>query len=153
MAILIIPEINELSYRRKLLKNRKTMDFYRETISFEKEEWEAFWKNHVNVDHTHSFYGYIFCDGCMDFTGSAAYCRNEETGRHECFVLIEEFRRNDGYGREGVRLLKETAKNYGIDELYATVDKDSSVIGFLKKVGFEEFEHNGDQVVYRTMTS
>ncbi len=152
MAILIVPEINELAYRRKLLKNRSTMEFAGGPVSFEKEEWENFWNTNVNTDPREAYYAFIFCRGCLDFTGEVSYRKDPDSGRYLIFILVEGFRRNAGYGRSGIELLKEEAKKNGISELYAVVDRKSQAHGFFLKTGFEKVEEDEDTITYLLRT-
>ncbi len=136
MALLIKPEIDELAYRRKLLASDKTMAFAGGPRSFEKEEWQTFYDACVDTDPAQSFYGFVFCRSCNDFTGSASYAVDPETGECRIFILIHGSHRKEGYGRWAVRLLKEKAAENHIRSLHAYVRREWQADGFLKKTGF-----------------
>ena len=104
MAEVVVPEIDDLYYHKRLVENPKTMSFS-EPISFGEEKWEAFYKAEVDRDPSEKFLAYIFCDDCMDFTGEISYKYDEEVGGFLSFILIEAKHRHDGYGKEALRLL------------------------------------------------
>ena len=148
MAQLLKPERNELIYRRKLLGSRNTMAFAGGTVPFPKEEWQTFYDTWVDTDPKDSFYGFVYCGGCMDFVGSARYAKNAETGEYESFILIHASHRNSGYGRWAVKLLKEKARENGIDALHAHVRRSWNCSGFLEKTGFTETGSDEDTIHY-----
>lgn len=147
MAELIVPTVEELSYHKKLVESPKTMSFSA-PIEFPEEKWEEFYKEEVDRDPSERFLAYIFCDGCMDFTGEVSYRYDEEYQGYMAFVLIEKKYRNDGYGEEGLRLLKKEAKNNDIDKFYVRLDKENeAAIRFVEKMGFELIDDK-DKLMY-----
>lgn len=148
MARLIVPELNELNYRKKLLENRGTMAFRNGIIPFPKEEWSSFHQEWVGQDPGRKYFAYIYCGGCEDFTGMVSYCYDEELAGHVIDVLVEKSRRRCGYGTSGISLIKDIARQNHISRFIAPLPKDSEAIPFLEKNGFQKDHESEDSVVY-----
>ncbi len=148
MARLIVPELNELNYRKKLLEHKGTMAFHHGTIPFPKEEWQEFYHEWVNQDQAQKYFAYIYCGGCEDFTGMVSYCYDEELKGHVIDVLIEKSRRRCGYGTSGIRLMKDVARQNQISRFIAPLPKDSEAIPFLEKNGFQKDHETDHSAVY-----
>ena len=58
MAEVVVPEIDDLYYHQHLVEDPKTMSFSK-PISFEKEKWEAFYKEEVDRDPSEKFLAYL----------------------------------------------------------------------------------------------
>ena len=50
MARLIVPELSEMNYRKKLLEHAGTMSFRHGTVPFPEEEWPEFYHEWVGQD-------------------------------------------------------------------------------------------------------
>ncbi len=136
MPEFVKPEISELSFVKKMLGNEHTMDWLGHTISFEKEHWSCFYRKYVDTDPKENFFRLIWCPGCNDFVGAAAYFHNRETGRHDLKLLIDSSRRFCGYGRWALNALKSAARENGISALACRVRKDNTAWDFLEEYGF-----------------
>lgn len=121
---LMIPNLNELEYRRYLISDEKTMDYnkgygdngtgcYYQTIEQEKE-WYKNWNNGTN-----NYYAYIIRKednipiGEVDIHWSG-YCQ-----RHIIGIVIEAKYRGKGYAEEALNLLCDVAFNeLKLDKIY-----------------------------------
>ncbi|MBR3348774.1 MAG: GNAT family N-acetyltransferase [Solobacterium sp.] len=144
MPELIKPEMDELSFRKKMLENLHTMNWLGETIPFPKENWKDFYESHVLADPSEKYYRLIYCPGCNDFVGSIGYEFSRETNRYEMELLIDAGRRLCGYGRWALGALKNAAKNAGISSLAVRISKTNTAYEFLEKYGFSRKEEDGD---------
>lgn len=148
MPRLIVPELKEMKYRKKLLENRGTMAFRHGTVPFPEDEWQDFYREWVGQDPTRKYFAYIYCGGCEDFTGMVSYCYDEEQKGHVVDVLIENSRRRCGYGTAGISLMKDIAKQNHISRFIALLPKDSDAVPFLEKNGFQRERETDDSVIY-----
>ena len=149
MARLIIPELEELSFRRKMYENERTMSFLHKTVPFPKEAWEPFYQEMIQADPAEYCYRLIYCGGCEDFVGEVMYRRRPGTDTAECAILIEASKRKNGYGRSGMELLEQTAAGYGIRTFYARIAKDNPACGFFEHLGFRKVREEGSVLVMK----
>ena len=62
-----------------------------------------------------------------EFVGEAAFRYDSEYGMHVISIIVEANYRGKGFGRAGLRLLMEAAKENGIDTLAIVNRRDSSI--------------------------
>lgn len=148
MARLIVPDLQEMSYRKKLLEHKGTMAFHHGTIPFPKEEWPFFYEEWVHQDEKKRYFAYIYCGKCEDFTGMVSYDYVPEFCGHVIDILIEKSRRRSGYGTSGISLLKEEAKKHQISRFIAPLEKGSEAAAFFEKNGFHIDYETDHSVVY-----
>lgn len=148
MARLIVPELQEMKYRKILLENKGTMAFHNGTIPFPEEEWQGFYREWVGQDPSRKYFAYIYCGGCEDFTGMVSYRYDEDQDGHVIDVLVEKSRRRCGYGTSGIRLMKDIAKQNHISRFIAPLPKGSEAVPFLEKNGFQKDRETDDSVIY-----
>ncbi|MBQ7992598.1 MAG: GNAT family N-acetyltransferase [Solobacterium sp.] len=137
MPEFVKPEFSELSYVKKLLENKNTMDWLGQTIPFPREEWQSFYEKYVEADPKDRYFRLIWCPGCGDYVGMISYFHCQKTGNHEMALLIDSARRMCGYGRSGLRELKKAARSTGISTLHARVPKTDTAWDFLERYDFE----------------
>ncbi len=148
MAILIIPEFEELSYRRKMHESSRTMAFMHHTEPFPREKWDAFYRYVTEADPAKECYRMIYCRGCCDIVGEVSYERISDTQSAVCRVLIDASKRNSGYGRSGVSLMEEEAAKHGISEFIFEIAADNPASGFLEHIGYTLKEKDGETLKY-----
>ena len=105
MPDLVKPTFEEMTYRQKLLRNTRTMNFNHETIAFPREEWQKFLDE--VVDNKYYFYRFIYCNGCNDFRGIALYRYDEKNDCYFCHVTVQADARREGYGTSSLALLEK----------------------------------------------
>lgn len=148
MARLIIPELAEMKYRKKLLEHEGTMAFHHGTIPFPEEKWQEFYDQWVGQDPSDRYFAYIYCGGCEDFTGMVSYRYDENEKGHVVDVLVEKKRRHTGYGTSGIRLLQNVAKQQQISRFIAPVEKGNDAAAFFEHLGYKKDHTTEDTVVY-----
>lgn len=144
---LMIPNLNELEYRRYLISDEKTMDYnkgygdngtgcYFQTIE-QVRDWYKNWNN-----GTDNYYAYIIRKedntpiGEVDIHWSS-YCQ-----KHIIGIVIEAKYRGKGYAEEALNLLCDVAFNeLTLDKIYDDfpVTRTAAEKVF-SKVGFERFD-------------
>lgn len=142
MPELIKPEMDELSFRKRMLENLHTMNWLGETIPFPKEEWKDFYDSYVLADPSEKYYRLIYCPGCNDFVGAVSYALNSETNRYEMELLIEANRRLCGYGRWALGAIKSIAAKHGLPALWVRISKSNTAFDFLERYGFERVQED-----------
>lgn len=144
------PAFEELKFRQLLLADEKTMEYnhsYGGTISFSKDRWENWYKRWIGNESDDYFYRYIFAEDRNEFVGEAAYHRDTESNRYFCDVIVMDKFRGNGYGREGLLELLQSAKRKGIKVLYDNIADDNSSVGLFLSVGFTVWEENDDSIL------
>ena len=150
VPLLIKPELSELSYRKKLLGDEKTMRFCGKTVPFPREEWPAFYRDYVEADPVVGMYRLVFCRICNDFVGIISYRKNNETGCYDMKILIENNRRRTGYGMDSLRLLQKEAAANGIHSFCTAIGRDNPASAFLEKAGFVKTGETASEIIYRS---
>ena len=140
MLTLYKPSMEDLWFRQQMLEDADTMAYNRAwggTISFPKEKWQSWLDRWLCGPDGKRFYRYLKDDETGSFVGEIAYHWDEE----ECICLADVIVfapcRGEGYGREGLRLLCESARKNGIDVLYDDIAKDNPAIRLFLSEGFE----------------
>ncbi len=140
MLTLYKPSIEDLWFRQQMLEDPDTMAYnlaWGGTISFPKEKWKSWHDRWLCGPDGKRFYRYLKDDETGSFVGEIAYHWDEE----ECICLADVIVfapcRGEGYGREGLRLLCESASKNGIDVLYDDIAKDNPAIRLFLSEGFE----------------
>lgn len=153
---LIIPTIEQLSYRKQLMLDPKTMSYNAhydldipeynvETgcILFDESKWETWYKKWI---HNEAYYFYAYLQDDNDnFIGEINYHYLPEVDDVEIGIVIEAKYRGLGYSVEGLRLLINQAKQNGIKSLRNTFEPER--VAALKshlKVGFEIAQEKDD---------
>lgn len=150
MAFLIVPEKEELSFRKKLHESKKTMAFAHQTEEFPETEWDDFYQKHVQADPKDELYRLLFCDGCMAFTAETSWKKDPELNGYVLNILVKGDMRREGYGKESLRLMKGEAISHGIHTFYAKVAPDNTdAQKFLEHEGFQKIKEGKDTLLYR----
>lgn len=137
-----IPKYEDLWFRQKLLANPETMAYnhaWGGTVSFPEEKWDN-WYNKWIVNAEGRFYRYLVNEEDNEFVGEIAYHYDKDRKINIADIIVLAKYRGMGFGKQGLRLLCEFAKNNGIDTLYDNIAiENSSVELFLKNGFFEEY--------------
>lgn len=137
---LVIPTLTEMAFRKALLANEETMAYnhaYGGTIDFSENRWKNWYQKWIATENPHYYYRYLYSRALEAYVGEAAYHYEAETGRYLCDVIVHAQYRGCGFGRLGLALLCEAAKENRIEELYDHIALDNPAIGLFLKYGFE----------------
>ena len=132
MLKLIKPEIGQLEYRQRLIADSDTMAYNAKwggTIDFPPEKWGKWHERCLNDANGKQFYRYIYSE------------------EENCFVGEASYRYDEGYGREGLRLLMDAAKANGVEKLCDDIAADNPSIALFKEMAFSEEWRNDDAVM------
>lgn len=137
-----IPKYEDLWFRQKLLADPETMAYnhaWGGAVSFPEEKWDN-WYNKWIVNAQGRFYRYLVNEEDNEFVGEIAYHYDNDRQIYIADIIVLAKYRGMGFGKQGLQLLCECAKDNGIDTLYDDIAIDnSSVKLFLKKGFYEEY--------------
>ncbi len=142
------PALEELAFRQALLGDPDTMAFnhaYGGTIAFPRERWADWYGRWVEDASGERFYRYLYDAEADVFAGEVSYHLDEELGGYVCDVIVPAGLRGRGYGRQGLALLCQAAKDNGVPRLLDNIDNPSAAL-FLKS-GFREIGRNEEYVL------
>lgn len=143
-----IPKYEDLWFRQELLADSETMAYnhaWGGTISFPEEKWDS-WYNKWIVNAQGRFYRYLVSEENNEFVGEIAYHYDEDRHINIADIIVLAKHRGMGYGKQGLKLLCEFAKNNGVETLYDDIAIDNSSVTLFLKNGFYE-EYRTDEYI------
>ncbi len=156
MLQLYIPKYEDLFFRQKLMGDPKTMSYNKKwggAIDFPKEAWRD-WFDWWLVNHENKrFYRYLQETETNGFVGEIAYHYDEERAVYIADVIVLAEYRRKGYGKEGLRLLCDAAKENGVKILYDDIAEDNPAIALFLKLGFSEEYRTEDYIMLKKSLS
>ena len=156
MLQLYIPKYEDLFFRQKLMGDPKTMSYNKKwggAIDFPKEAWRD-WFDWWLVNHENKrFYRYLQETETNGFVGEIAYHYDEERAVYIADVIVLAEYRRKGYGKEGLRLLCDAAKENGVKILYDDIAADNPAIALFLKLGFSEESRTEDYIMLKKSLS
>lgn len=150
MIELVIPKLEDLWFREKLLADEETMSYnhaWGGTISFSEEKWQN-WYDRWVINHENKRY-YRYLKDEKGFVGEIAYHYDPEYDGYVADVIIFSQFRGRGYGSQGLKLLCEAAKENGIKVLYDDIAIDNTAISLFKKQGFFEVNRTYEKIILK----
>ena len=150
MIELVIPTLEDLWFRKKLLADEETMSYnhaWGGTISFPEEKWQN-WYDHWVMKHENKRY-YRYLKDENGFVGEIAYHYDPEYDGYVADVIIFSQYRGRGYGAQGLELLCNAAKENGIRVLYDDIAIDNTAINLFKKQGFCEVCRTEEKIILK----
>ena len=150
MIELVIPTLEDLWFRKKLLADEETMSYnhaWGGTISFPEEKWQN-WYDHWVMKHENKRY-YRYLKDENGFVGEIAYHYDPEYDGYVADVIIFSQYRGRGYGAQGLELLCNAAKENGIRVLYDDIAIDNTAINLFKKQGFYEVCRTEEKIILK----
>lgn len=90
MIKLVQPQITDLKYRKKLLKDKKTMAFNKINggiVDFNEKIWKSWYELWMN-DAKH-YYAYVYDDEIKKYIGEVSYYFEEEYREYVLNIIIE----------------------------------------------------------------
>ena len=150
MIELYEPCIEDLWFKEKMMGDEQTMSYnhaYGGTIPFPKKHWADWHDRWITNHNSKRFYRYIKENN--SFVGEVAYHFDEERQIYIADVIIFVPYRGKGYGRKGLMLLCEAAKENGIKELHDDIAIDNSSVELFLKCGFAEVLRTSEYVLVK----
>lgn len=150
MLELYEPRIEDLWFREEMMSDAQTMSYnlaYGGTIPFPKKHWEN-WHNRWIKNHNGKYF-YRYIRENDTFVGEVAYHFDEKRQLYIADVIIYAPYRGKGFGRKGLLLLCEVAKENGITELYDDIAIDNSSAELFLKCGFAEVLRTSEYVLVK----
>ena len=141
-----IPKLEDLYLRENLLNDEATMSYnhhWGEVIAFPKDVWTKLYDYWIINAINKRYYAYLLNEN-DEFIGEIAYHFDGKHYLANIIILVEY--RNRGYGKEGLSILCNIAKENGIKELYDDIAIDNPAISIFLKSGFIE-EYRNDEII------
>ena len=132
-----VPAPEDLWFRQEMLEDAATMSYNRAwggTVPFPRERWRDWYDRWVGHPEDGRFYRYLR-DGDR-FVGEIACHYDPACGGYAADVLIFSRYRGKGYGKRGLELLCEAAKENGITVLYDEIAAENPAVGMFLRQGF-----------------
>ena len=144
------PRVEELWFREKMLGDKETMSYnhaWGGTILFPKEKWDKWYSEWIaNCDNNY-FYRYIQDNEV--FVGEVAYHFEKEHAIYIADVIVYAPYRGSGYGKKGLQLLCENAKENGIKEIYDNIAIDNPAAVLFERCGFVEEYRTAEYIMLK----
>ena len=140
----------------QMLEDPETMSYNRAwggTIPFPKERWEPWHDRWIAHPQGKRFYRYLRDEETGAFVGEIACHYDPACGGYAADVLIFSKYRGKGYGKRGLELLCEAAKENGITVLYDEIAADNPAVGMFLRQGFSVERRTEKTVVLNMMGS
>ena len=138
MLTLYTPTLDDLWFRQQMLEDHGTMSYnhaWGGTIPFPKEKWQSWYACWLCDPEGRRFYRYLK-DKEGVFVGEVAYHWDEDDQKVLADVIVYAPFRGKGYGREGLRLLCQAARENGIEVLHDDIARDNPAIRLFLSEGF-----------------
>ena len=148
MIQLVKPRLQDLSFRQALLSDAPTMaynDRWGGVIDFPPDRWEGWYQRWVACPDKR-FYRFLYSPDENAFVGEIAWHFDEAYSRYLCDVIVKSCYRGKGYGREGLTLLLNAAKEQGLSLLCDNIAVDNPAISLFQRCGFTEAWRN-DEII------
>lgn len=148
MLKLYIPKYEELRFRQKLLSDPDTMAYnhaYGGIISFPEEKWSDWYERWI-TNPKGRFYRYLKSEGADGFIGETAYHLDEERKIYIADIIVMSKHRGKGFGKNGLLLLCEAAKENGINAIYDDIAIDNPSVKLFLENGFIE-EYRTEEII------
>ena len=139
MIKLVQPQITDLKYRKKLLKDKKTMAFNKingGTVDFNEKIWKSWYQLWMN--DTKHYYSYVYDDEIKKYIGEVSYYFEEEYREYVLNIIIEYPYRHFGKGKVALELLCEQAKESGLRFLCDDIETNNPAKKLFLDLGFKE---------------
>ena len=149
MIKLYKPQYNDLWFRQKLLADPETMAYnyaWGGTIAFPEEKWRDWYDRWIDKSDEKRFYCYLVREADREFVGETAYHYDETKEIYLADVIVFAKHRGNGFGKMGLQILCEAAKNNGVKVLYDDIAIDNPAVKMFLGQGFVE-EYRTDEII------
>lgn len=150
MIVFVIPTMEQLNFRQRLLSDEKTMAFNQKwggAVGFPLQKWSAWYEKWVLNGGQEHFYRYVFAPELNCFVGEAAWHFDRQERAYLADILIHSQYRGRGYGGQALDLLCRQAKERGIKELRDHIALDNPSIALFLKKGFTKLWQDQDGIM------
>lgn len=152
MLKLVKPTLADLHFRQSLLADEETMSYNAKwggTLPFPEERWASWYEKWLSAPADDRFYRYLYSEEEGQFVGETAYHFDGEWNCYLSDIIVKAVCRGRGYGREGLKLLVNVARENGLTELCDTIAIDNPSVELFKRQGFEEQWRDEDFVMVK----
>lgn len=139
MLKMYIPEYKDMRFREALLADPETMAYnnaYGGTIPFPEEKWSDWYDRWIINTENKRYYRYLANEEDNKFVGEIAYHYDETQDIYLANIIVHAKYRGKGFGKQGLQLLCEAAKNNGIKTLYDDIANDNPSVKMFLDCGF-----------------
>ena len=150
MVELYKPSRDDLWFRRALMADEKTMSYnaaWGGTIPFPEEDWDGWYDWWLANHDDKRFYRYLKDTESGEFVGEVAYHYDEGELLYLADVIVFAPTRGRGYGRLGLGLLCQAARDNGVKVLWDNIARYNPAIGLFLDAGFVE-DHVTVEAIY-----
>ena len=140
---LYTPTLDDLKFRQRMLADPATMAYNRAwggIIPWPREAWSDWYDWWIVHPAGKRFYRYLRDQESGDFVGEIAYHWDDAEQLCVADVIVFAPYRGRGFGRSGLRLLCQAAREGGFAVLYDDIAKDNPAIDMFLSEGFELVE-------------
>ncbi|XCP87100.1 GNAT family N-acetyltransferase [Roseburia hominis] len=134
------PKLEDLWFREEFMNDPETMSYniaWGGTIPFPKEEWRDWYDRWiVHDDGNQRYYRYLLDKDRNEFVGEIAYHLDSEKNIYLANIIIYSKYRGKSYGKRGLNLLCQAAKENGCIELYDDIAADNPSVQLFLNMGF-----------------
>lgn len=147
--ILYISKPEDLWFRQMFMADEETMAYNHHwggIIPFPEEDWADWYEYWIVNPERKRFYRYLQDDASGEFVGEIAYHYDAECEGHIADIIIYAKYRGRGFGKKGLLMLCEAARENGVSILYDNIAIDNPAIKLFLKVGFGE-KYRTDEII------
>lgn len=147
---LVQPQLEELKYRKKLLKDKKTMAFNKSNggiVDFNEKIWKPWYELWMN-DEKH-YFAYIYDETLNKYIGEVSYYFEEEYQEYVLNIIVEYSYRHLGKGKEALQLLCKQAKENGLRFLCDDIENNNPAKKLFLELGFKETWAKGNIIMLK----
>lgn len=149
---LVTPSLQDMTFRKALLADEDTMSYnhaYGGTIDFSEDRWVTWYQKWIGSGNPHYFYRYLYSPMLNTYVGEVAYHYEAETDRYLCDVIVHDKFRRKGFGKLGLNLLCQAAKENGVPVLYDDILLDNPSVHLFLKNGFQETDRTNEACIVK----
>lgn len=149
MISIYLPKIEDLWFRKLILSDEETMSYnhkYGGAIDFSKNKWNDWYNYWIENNDGNRYYRYLINED-KEFVGEIAY--HYDGTYYIANIIIYSKYRHHGYGKDGLELLCQAAKENGIKELYDDIAIDNQAIKLFIEFGFIEVFRNNEIIMMK----
>lgn len=123
--IYVVPQKEELSFRKQLVENHRTMEYNKSIVPFPKEKWDLWFNKWIGKKDPNYYYAYIFDKDIESYVGEIAYRKEPDMDVVTLSIIIDHKYRGKSYGKNGLMGLVQIAFKNGWDEVRDVLAEDN----------------------------
>lgn len=148
---LVKPKYEELIFRQELLADKATMSYNAKwggTIDFSIDCWQDWYEKWI-LNPNKKFYRYLYSVEQDAFVGEVSYHFDNEYQCTVCDIIIKNCYRGNGFGKKGLMLILDVAKEKGLSVIYDNIAVDNTAVKLFKQCGFTGDWRNKDFIMMK----